>query len=91
MILCGFLKEVIEQKKVGFNVSCNILVETVRSRIKQRGLAPTHPCTSPPLQDAELALVEICIQMGKICQPLTCEEAITIMNNMISETEISGT
>lgn len=89
MVLHGFLKEVIEQKKVEFNVSCNIPVYTVRSRIKQESLAPTHPGTSPKLQDAELALVEICIQMGKIHQPLPCEEAIVIMNDMISMTEMS--
>jgi hypothetical protein len=89
MVTQGFLKEVIEQKKVEFSVSCNIPVETVRSRIKQRSLAPTHPGTSPPLHDAELAMVKICIQMGKIHQPLTCEEAIAIMNYIISETERS--
>ena len=37
---------------------------------------------------AELALVEMCVQMGKIRQPLTRDEAIAIMNDMISETEM---
>ncbi len=54
----------------------------------QGNLAPLHPGTSPPLLDAESALVEICIQMGKIRQPLTRGEAIAIMNDMISETEM---
>jgi hypothetical protein len=41
------------------------------------------------LLNAELALVEICIQMGKIWQPLTCDEAIAIMSDMISKTEMA--
>ena len=63
-------------------------METVRSRIKRGILAPTHNGTALPLLSAELALVEICIQMGKIRQPLTRDEAIAIMNDMISETEM---
>ncbi len=85
----GFLNEVIEQKKRELSISCNISEETVRSRIKRQSLTPTHRGTSAPLQDAEMALVEICVQMGKIHQPLTCEEAIAIMNDLISETEMA--
>jgi hypothetical protein len=88
-VMRGFLTEVIEQKKVEFSISCNISEETVRSRIKRQSLTPTHRGTSSPLQDAEMALVAICIQMGKIRQPLTCEEAIAIMNDLISETEMA--
>ena len=85
----GFLAQIIEKEKGKFDVSCNIPEETIRSQIKQKRLVPTHRGTSAPLYNAELALVEICIQMGKIRQPLTCEEAIAIMNDMISETEMS--
>jgi hypothetical protein len=88
-VMGGFLAQVIEKKKAEFGVSCNIPAETIRSRIKQKSLVPTHPGTSAPLYNAEMALVEIGTQMGKICQPLTCEEAIAIMNDMISETEMS--
>ena len=88
-VMRGFLKEVIEQKKVEFSISCNISEETVRSRIKQQSLTPTHRGTSPPLHNAKMALVEICIQMGKICQPLSCEEARASMNYMISKTEMA--
>ena len=72
-----------------FSISCNISEETVRSRIKRQSLTPTHRGTSPPLHNAEMALVEICIQMGKIRQPLTCDEAIAIIHDLISETEMS--
>ncbi len=86
-VMGGFLVQIIEKKKREFGVSCNIPEETIRSRTKRKSLVPTFPGTSAPLYNAELALVEICIQMGKICQPLTCEEAIAIMNDMISELE----
>jgi hypothetical protein len=39
-----------------------------------------------PLVDAENALVHICIQIGKIRQPLNCTEAIQLMNNLIEGT-----
>ena len=85
----GFLAQIVEKEKGEIDVTCNIPEETIRSRTKRKSLVPTHRGTSAPLYNAELALVEICIQMGKIRQPLTCEEAIAIMNNMISDTEIS--
>ena len=87
----GYLEQVIQEKKEEFGVSCAISNETVRSRIKRGILGPTHRGTAAPLQNAELALVEIIIQMGKIRQPLTRDEAIGIMNDMISETEMSET
>ena len=87
----GYLEQLSQEKKDEFGVSSNISLETVRSRIKRGSLAPTHPGTSAPLYNAELALVQICIQMGKIRQPLTGEEAIALMNDMIRETEMSET
>jgi len=38
------------------------------------------------LEEVEVALVETCIEMGKIQQPLSCTEAITLMNDMIKNT-----
>jgi hypothetical protein len=34
----------------------------------------------------EAALVQICIQTGKIRQPLSCTKAIALMNDMIENT-----
>ena len=62
----GHLEAIIEQKKEEFGVSDDILASTIRTRIRRGSLAPTHPGTSPPLLNAEMALVEICIQMGKM-------------------------
>jgi len=85
------LEQVIHEKKEEFSVSSNISVNMVRSQIKQWSLASTHPGINSPLYKAALALVEICIHMGKICQPLTADKAIVIMNDLIRETEISET
>ena len=79
----GFLEQVIQEKKEEFGVSDNISIDTVRSLIKRGSLAPIHRGTTSPLHNAELALVEICIHMGKICQPLTGQEATMLMNDMI--------
>ncbi len=51
-------------------------------------LNPDHPGTNSPLYKAEKAFVVICIQMGKIRQPLTGPEAIRLFNNMIKNTPI---
>jgi hypothetical protein len=88
-LMKGHLEAVIKQKKDEYGVSDDIPAATIRTRIKRGSLAPTHPGTSPPLRDAEMALVQICIQMGKMRQPLTRNEAITIMNDMISKTEMA--
>jgi hypothetical protein len=54
-VMGGFLAHVIEKRKEKFGVSCNIPEEIIRSRIKQKSLVPTHPGTSAPLYNAELA------------------------------------
>ncbi len=87
-LMKGYLEEVIAQKREEFGVSNKISASTIKSCMYRGSLAPTHQGFSPPLLDAELALVEICIQMGKIRQPLTRDEALAIMNDMISETEM---
>ena len=69
-LMKGHLEAIIEQKKEEFGVSDDIPAATIRTRIKRGSLAPTHPGTSPPLLEAETALVQICIQMGKMRQPL---------------------
>ena len=88
-LMKGLLEAIIEQKKEEFGVREDISEETIRGRIWRGNLAPTHPGTSPPLLEAETALVQICIQMGKMRQPLTRDEAIAIMNDMISKTEMA--
>jgi hypothetical protein len=57
------------------------------SKLSQRSSQTTHHHgAKSPLEEVEVALVEICIQMGKIRQPLSCTEAIALMNDMIKNT-----
>ena len=90
-LMRGYFEQLIQERKDEFGVNTNISVNTVRSQMKRGNLAPTHPGTSSLLCNAELALVGICKQMGKIRQPLTGEEAIAIMNDMIRGSEMSET
>ena len=82
----GFLSELIEEKKEEYAVSANIPKPTIISRIKNGNLSPKHPGTESPLYLAELAFVAICIQMAKICAPLTGPRGSAFFNNMIQRT-----
>ena len=82
-----YLKTLIEKKKQKYKVSSEISHSTIRSR-SWRGIAKSNGRgVQSPLADAEKALVAICIQMGKIRQPLNCTEAIELMNNLIQDTD----
>ena len=87
-LMKGYLEKVIAKKREEFGVSDKISASAIRSCMYEGSLALTHRGYSPPLLNAELALVKICIQMRTIQQPLTCDEAIAVMNDMISETEM---
>ena len=85
-----YLKTLIEKKKKQYKVSSEISPRTVRTWAR-RGLAKSSVRgAKSPLADVEKALVEICVLMGKIRQPLHCTEAIELMNNLIKLTERSG-
>ena len=79
----GFLADLIKKKQVQFSVVSVISIQTIRSRVKRNNLNPNHPGTLSPIAEAEKALVVIAIQMGKIRQPLTCEEGIGLINDLI--------
>ena len=81
----GFLKRLIDEKKKEFGINISISSRNIRNRT-HRGLQTAHHGAKSPLEEVEVALVEICIQMGKIRQPLSCTEAITLMNDMIENT-----
>ena len=81
------MKKLIEKKKKQYKVNPEISHGTVQTRAR-RGLAKSSGRgAKSPLADAEKALVEICIQMGKIRQPLNCSEAIELMNNLVEDTD----
>jgi len=53
----------------------------------QRGsLTPQTRGSAPLLLEATEALIEICIQMGKICQALNVTEGVALMNDIIDGT-----
>jgi hypothetical protein len=84
----GYMKKIIDEKKKEFGVNCTrtISTRTIQNRT-HRGRTITHHGAKAPLKEVELALVQICIQMGKIRQPLSCTEAITLMNDLIENTD----
>jgi hypothetical protein len=79
-------KRLIDEKKKAFGINISISSRNIRNRT-HRGLQTAHHGAKSPLEEVEVALVEICIQMGKIRQPLSCTEAITLMNDMIENTD----
>jgi len=64
----GYLKRLIDKKKKDFGINISISSRTIKNRI-QRGSLTTHHGAKSSLEEVEVALVEICIQMRKICQP----------------------
>ncbi len=59
---------------------------TMCSRVLQVNHGPKHHGTNSPLNQAEEELVTICIQMGKIRQPLSVKEGIDLMNSLMRGT-----
>ena len=83
----SYLKTLVEKKKQKYKVSSEISHSTIRSR-SWIGIVDLNGCgAKSPLADAKKVLVAICIQMGKIRQPLNCTEAIELMTNLIQDTD----
>jgi hypothetical protein len=53
-----------------------------------KNLSPSHPGVTSALPAAEETLVELCIAMGNMWQPLTPTEGLQIMNSLIHNREI---
>ena len=84
----GFLQKLIDEKTAAFGVTAYVSLECIRSRCKRKRHDPQHRGTLSPLEEAEKALVVICIQMQKIRQPISCSEGISLMNDLIKGTDI---
>ena len=84
----GFLEDLIEEKRKEFRVTADIPGKTIQSRTRRGNLAPKNRGVTSPLADAEEILVVLCIQMGKIRQPLNVTEGITLVNDMIEGTQM---
>jgi hypothetical protein len=80
----GALCDLVKSKKEEYEIERDISLSTIRSRARPgRQHAPAARGVVSPLVGAEDALVVICIQMGKIRQPLNVSEGIALMNDMI--------
>ena len=82
----GYLDKLIDAKKSEFNVKREISKKTIKTCLYRGTASTSHRGTKSPLEEVETALVQICIQMGKFRQPLSCMEAIQLMNNLIHQT-----
>ena len=84
----GFLANMIVQKKLEWGVPHTVYIseETIMSRVKRGCYDPDRRGGASPLAEAEEALVQICIQMGKIRQPLNVNEGVKLMNDLIKDT-----
>ena len=82
----GYTNKLIDEKKKEFGVNCTISTRAIQNRT-HKGRQTAYRGAKAPLEAVELALVPICIQMGKIRQPLCCTEAISLMNDMIENTD----
>jgi len=84
----GALSDIIESKKEEYEIKQEILESTIRSQVRKgRQHAPASCGVVSPLAGAQEALVAICIQMGKICQPLNVSEGVALMNDIIPGTQ----
>ena len=75
-------------EKHGFANTANISKNTIRTKVKRQKLNPPHRGVMSPLAGTKEALVELCIQMGNICQPLTVTEGLKLMNDLIAGTDL---
>jgi hypothetical protein len=86
----NYLAKLIREKKRANGVpdSYYIAEKTIINRIKKRRLDPSHPGVFSPIAAAEEALVQICIMMGNVRQPLTPTEGLLVMNSLIKNQEL---
>jgi hypothetical protein len=83
----GFLSKLIKEQKRIHGVEEHIPADTIRTRADRNSLSADHNGVKSPLEDVEEYLVETCIQMAKIRQPLNCNEALQLMNSYIDGTD----
>jgi hypothetical protein len=86
----GYLTDLIRQKKkdLGISKSYYISKKTIFTHLCTKRLDPTHPGVESPLLSAEESLVQICIAMGNVRQPLTPTEGLQLMNSLIKGREV---
>ena len=81
------LETLIEDKKKKSRIIAAISAKTILSRVATGNLEPNHTGTKSPLAEVEESIVAVCIQMGKMRQPLTCVKGIALVNDLIRGTD----
>ena len=80
----GFLDNLIKERKAQFHISEDIATSSIRKRALRHSTMAAN--VQSPLAGVELVLVQMCIQMGEIGQPLSVCEAVWAMNGLIEGT-----
>ncbi len=86
----NFSDALIQEKKEEYNISNRISKKTIHACVYQENYNPKHCGTCSTLAQAEEELLAICIQIGKIWQPLLVMEGIEQMNALISGTNLQN-
>jgi hypothetical protein len=84
----GYLIKLIDEKKEEFGLPEDyyISTDTIRSRVKRKNPEPNRQTS--PIQAAEESLIQLCLTMGKVRQPLTPTEGIHLMNSLIKDRQL---
>ncbi len=84
----GTLEKIVSDVETEAGLSKNnISLETVRSRIKRGNLDATKTYSISPIADLEPLIVEFCIRLAKIGDPLTKKTVIQLANSFVVDND----
>jgi hypothetical protein len=84
----GTLEKIVSDVETEAGLSKNsISLETVRSRIKRGNLDATKTYSISPIADLEPLIVEFCIRLAKIGDPLTKKTVIQLANSLVVDND----
>lgn len=87
IVSLGKYKEIIELVEQEENlVSGSISVSTIQSRVLCKTLSGFRPQNTSPLQEMEHVIVQYCLKLARMRQPLTREHVIRLAESLIKDT-----
>ena len=87
----GYIDSIIEKKKEEFKLPDTVIISkrTIQNRLRNgRKLECQHRGPESPLKDVENVVVELCIALNKIGQPLSARQGLELTNSIIDGTDI---
>jgi hypothetical protein len=86
----GHLIKLTDEKKEEFGLSADyyISTNTIQTHVKKKNPEPNRQTS--PIQAAKESLIQICLTMGKVRQPLTPTEGILLMNSLIKDRQLQS-